>query len=194
MMFGRNKGAAETAKRIPADSVGVEIGVWKGDTARLFLKRGLKHLHLVDPWSVEAYRGTGEFGGFVDFLNRYTPLVGSDDPEQFQTYYDIVAEHVKNRFSIEPVTIHRMPSSQFWMYTHSSRDKFDWCYLDGSHAYAEVMNDLMCAGQRVRGSIFGDDYGTKHGVTQAVNDYVDQSGKHLQIFGGDQYEIRDAPF
>jgi len=193
MMFGKNKGARETAKRIPPGSVGVEIGVWRGASAALFLRRRLAHLHLVDPWSVDVYRKTGEFGGFMDFLNRYTPLVGSADPDDFQAYYDTLAEAVARRFRGQPVTIHRKTSRDFFVEHLGGAPPFDWAYLDGSHSYVEVMNDLICAGQVCRGSVFGDDYGNKPGVTRAVDDYVQQRGCFLDVFADNQYEISDAP-
>jgi len=194
MMFGRNKGARETAKRIQPGTTGLEIGVWKGDSAAQFLKRGVLNLHLVDPWSADAYRYTGEFGMFGEFLERYKSLVGSDDEQAFQAFYDSVAKTVERRFKNDPVTIHRTTSREFFNRNLGLTSQFDWVYLDGSHAYAEVMNDLVCAGQITDGSIFGDDYGNKPGVTMAVNDYVEQRGCQIQVFGGNQYEVRDAPF
>lgn len=193
MMFGRNKGAKMTADRIVPGTVGVEIGVWKGDTADLFLSRGIKHLHLVDPWCVGAYKATAEFGGFTNYLARYQKLVGSDDPRAFQNYYDGVANTVARRFKHSPVTIHRQTSREFFAEHIPGPPQFDWVYLDGSHAYAEVMNDLICAGQVSKGPIYGDDYGNKSGVTKAVNDYVDQRGCNIQVYGGNQYELTDAP-
>ena len=54
MMLGKNVGSEETWKRIPFNSVGVEIGVWKGDSSEKFLRKA-SHLHLVDQWSPIAY-------------------------------------------------------------------------------------------------------------------------------------------
>lgn len=193
MMFGRNKGAKATAARIPPGSVGIEIGVWKGDSAARFLRRDLAHLHLVDPWSVDAYKQTGEFGDYLGFLNRYMPLVGSNNEAAYQVFYDDIARAVAWRFRKAPVTIHRTTSAEFFKQHIGGAPSFDWVYLDGSHAYFNVMDDLICAGQVCRGSIFGDDYGNKPGVTQAVDDYVAQRGCFLDVFAGNQYEISDAP-
>lgn len=44
-----NPGASIVAKLLPKNSVGVEIGVWRGDSSVEFLER-CSHLHLVDPW------------------------------------------------------------------------------------------------------------------------------------------------
>jgi len=44
-----NPGANLIVPHLPVGSVGVEIGVWKGDSSALFLKRA-GHLYLVDPW------------------------------------------------------------------------------------------------------------------------------------------------
>ncbi len=185
MMRGRNKGATETAKRIPSASVGVEIGVWRGDSSELFLQRAA-HLHLVDPWAVNPYRSSDEFGGYDKYIERYSDIVGSADPRQFQAYYDEVAAGVAKRFAGKPsVSIHRMTSECFF-------DTFDydvdWVYIDGLHSFEGCLSDLHGAMEIVRpgGYIFGDDYGNRRGVTDAVRSL----GVPFNVFGGNQYEIR----
>ena len=79
MMFGKNPGTDKTATLIPEGSIGAELGVWKGDSSAKFIKRA-KHIHLVDSWTVEAYQGSDEHGGYDAYLNRYSELVGSDNP------------------------------------------------------------------------------------------------------------------
>lgn len=187
MMFGKNKGAALTAERIPIDSVGVEIGVWRGDSSALFLKRA-KHLHLVDPWSVEAYESSDEFGDYAAYLNRYSKLVGSNKPEQFQKFYDGIYNSVKKRFRGCPVTIHRQTSAGFFA---GFRTSVDWVYIDGLHSFEGCQGDLVCALGFIKpgGSIFGDDYGNKLGVTKAVDHFAKQTGLPVDHFDN-QYQIR----
>ncbi len=184
MMFGKNLGAVETAKRIPIGSVGVEIGVWRGDSTALFLERA-SHVHLVDPWSVTAYEESDEFGDYSAYLKRYSALVGSDDPLKFQQYYDGVYESVRARFTAAQATIHRCTSAQFF---GSFSGPVDWVYIDGSHRYEDCLTDLRCASRIVRrgGLIFGDDFVNKPGVTQAVLDF----NRMYWVFGGNQYVIQ----
>ena len=183
MMFGKNLGAVETAKRIPVGSVGVEIGVWRGDSTALFLERA-SHVHLVDPWAVTAYEDSDEFGDYYSYLQRYSKLVGSPDPRKFQQYYDAVYDCVRARFG-DLVTIHRCKSEDFFK---RFSGLVDWVYIDGSHSFEGCNDDLHSALSIVRpgGFIFGDDYVNKPGVTEAVNGF----GRQFEVFGGNQYQIK----
>ena len=183
MMFGRNPGAKETAKRIPKGSTGVEIGVWRGESSALFLQHA-RHLHLVDPWSVEPYQG----GDYQEYLNRYAKIVGAADPAQFQKYYDGVCQQVRQRFKGQAATIHRCTSAIFFAGFNQS---VDWVYIDGLHTLDGCLADLYGALDivKVDGSIFGDDYGNKPGVTQAVDKFKQDTGLAVDHFGN-QYQIQ----
>jgi hypothetical protein len=180
MMLGVNCGSREIAARLPLGSVGVEIGVWRGDSSEMFLKRA-SHLHLVDPWAVTAYEGDSAY------IDRYTGLVGSKDPKAFQALYNTVYEDVRERFRECPVTIHRCTSAQFFA---EFLGTVDWVYIDGLHSFEGCLADLRGALRIVRGSIFGDDYGNKPGVMAAVDAFIAETGLTAEVFGGNQYEIR----
>src|SRR5690606_39242237 len=156
MMLGANKGSDETWKRIPNDSIGVEIGVWKGETSEKFLRK-CRRLHLVDPWSIEAYEDSDEFGDYLGYINRYSSLVGSTKLEDFQKYYDSVYESVKSKFMNAPVTIHRCTSDIFFK---NFEGQVDWVYIDGLHSFDGCLSDLRNSLNIVKpgGYIFGDDY------------------------------------
>lgn len=188
MMFGTNAGSNETWKRIPENSVGVELGVWKGDSSAKFLQRA-KHLHLVDPWSVVAYEDSDEFGDYEGYLSRYSKLVGSRDPEDFQKYYDRIAESVAERFKFFPITIHRCTTDQFFQLF---AEQVDWVYVDALHSFDGCLNDLRNSLKIVRpgGLILGDDYGNKEGVVRAVDAFIAETGLTLNNFHANQYEIR----
>ena len=185
MMFGRNRGAEAVCGLIPKGSVGVEIGVWKGDSSELFLQRA-GHLHLVDPWSVDAYRGSVEFGGFDGYLSRYKQIVGSDRPEAFQDYYDRIHDSVVKRFEGRPVTIHRCTSEKFFT---NFPGPVDWVYVDGGHSKEVCYHDLIGAIRISNRYVFGDDYGTKPGVTEAVDSIVSSLDVPFKVFAGDQFRL-----
>ena len=44
MMFGKNPGTDKTWIRIPKDSIGAELGVWRGDSSVKFLNLSLIHI------------------------------------------------------------------------------------------------------------------------------------------------------
>jgi len=188
MMFGKNPGTNETWKRIPNGSIGVELGVWKGDSSEKFLQRA-KHLHLVDPWSVVAYEDSDEFGNYEGYLDRYSKLVGSRNPKDFQKYYDDIAESVQLKFKNNPVTIHRMTTDEFF---DTFEGQVDWVYVDALHNFEGCLSDLRNSLKiiKVGGVIFGDDYGNKPGVIKAVDAFIAETGLTLETFSTNQYEIK----
>lgn len=191
MMFSSNKESHQTAKRIPFGSVGVEIGVWRGESSKLFLEQA-SHLHMVDPWSIEPYRLSPEHGGFNGYLKRYGKMVGESShgraatEGRFQAYYDNIYHQVVKDFQGRPVTIHRCTSDDFFA---SITEPVDWFYIDGSHTHDGCLADLRNSMSWAKYAIFGDDYLTKPGVTTAVNAFVKENGLDLAVFGNNQYMI-----
>ena len=187
MMYGRNKDSEETWKRIPENTVGIEIGVWKGGSSEKFLRRA-QHLHLVDAWSPIAYENSDEHGTYDNYLDRYAELVGSRNPADFQQFYDSIYQGVVDKFSNKPVTIHRMNSRDFFK---TFNQQVDWVYIDADHSYEGCLFDLESSLRVVRpgGIIFGDDYTNKPGVRRAVGEFISRTGLPFDNFYGTQYEI-----
>jgi len=177
MMAGKNIGSRIVAERIPQGSVGVEIGVWRGDSSALFLERA-GYLHLVDPWAPEPYTN------MHDYLARYQHIVRGSTVADFRAYYAGIYADVCARFKGKPVSIHRCISSEFFA---TFAEHVDWVYIDGSHEYSDVLADLKGAAKIVKpgGWIYGDDYGNKDGVIQAVDEYAPQR----EVLGMNQYAI-----
>lgn len=188
MMFGTNPGGKETAKRIPEGSVGVELGVWKGKSSEIFIQRAA-HLHLVDPWSVTAYEDSDEFGDYEGYLSRYSKLVGSKDPADFQKFYNKIANSVALKFKDCPVTIHRCTTDDFF---DKFNEKVDWVYIDALHNFEGCLSDLRKSRNIIKpgGAIFGDDYGNKPGVVKAVDVFIAESDLILNNFFHTQFEIK----
>lgn len=188
-MLGKNIYSDETWKRIPENSIGVEMGVWRGDTSEKFLRRA-KHVHLVDPWSAVAYEDSDEFGDYQGYLDRYSKIVGSNKPEDFQKYYNNIAESVSRRFANNPVTIHRCTTNEFFK---NFEEFVDWVYIDALHSFEGCLSDLRNSLKIVKtgGTIFGDDYyKNKPGVIKAVDAFIAETGLTLNIFNTTQYEIK----
>lgn len=188
MMFGINPFSSATAKKIVRGTVGVELGVWKGNTSAIFLKKA-KHLHLVDTWSIQPYQVNEET--WDRYINRYKEQVGGDTPEDFQRYYDDVHNSVVERFSSSDVTIHRKSTRDFFA---DFNEKVDWIYVDAAHDEEGVYLDLVdsynylkqCGGK----VIYGDDYGNKPGVTAGVNKFAKEYNIAVDNFYQNQYEIK----
>lgn len=191
MMFGRNDGIGLVVDDIPKGTVGVEIGVWRGESSERLLEKA-SFLHLVDPWTPVVYEDSDEFGDYQEYLKRYSKLVGSEDPDDFKEYYDKVYRTVCRRFDGKPVTIHRTTSARFFA---DFEEKVDWVYIDGAHSLEGCLNDLIGA-VCMKGvsaydlTIYGDDFLTKPGVTRAVRDFLDMiPTAKFEHLGRRQYKI-----
>ena len=187
-MVGGNPFAEKTMWRIPKDSIGAELGVWKGDSSKLFLKRA-KLLHLVDSWSIAPYSESDEHGNYEAYIQRYKKIVGSKDPKDFQKYYDKIYEGVVNRFKGQPVNIHRCTTTDFF---ERNKDlQLDWVYVDAAHSYEGCLKDLYGSLNIVKkgGFIFGDDYTNKTGVNKAVKQFVKETGLKFDNFYNNQFQI-----
>lgn len=188
-MLGDNPGAKATWQRIPKNSVGVELGVWKGNSSVLFLKRA-KHLHLVDSYSPAPFQKSYDDQYLKKWYNKYSQLVGGNTEADFKNYYNNLYEKVKKRFSNKPVTLHRKTTEDFFQ---TFNEKVDWIYVDADHGFEGCLQDLRNSIKIVKkgGYIFGDDYSdAKPGVKKAVDTFINETGLFLNNFYMDQFEIK----
>ena len=190
-MIGDNTGAQKvTWKKIPKNSLGAEIGVWRGKSTKMFLKRNPKHLHLVDPWNKD-WTDSLDPNKLNWALERYSELVGSKNLSDWDDYYDKVhSKVVKTYGKLKNVTIHRQKSVE-WMKEYSG-EKLDWIYIDGDHSYEGCLADLeTCLSiMKPKGIIFADDYKNgKLGVMKAIDEFVEKHNFKLQVFRNYQVQI-----
>lgn len=170
MMKGKNKTVVKTIDLIPKNTIGAELGVWKGNSSLQFLTKA-KFLHMVDSWSVIAYEESDEHGNYEGYLDRYKKIVGSNNPKDFQKFYDNIFEEVTEKFKDKPVTIHRKTTQEWFKNFH---EKIDWIYVDANHSYKDALNDLRESFKRIKsgGILFADDFSSqKPGVKKAVEDF-----------------------
>lgn len=153
---------------LPKESIGAEVGVYKGDYSDAILSIVKpRELHLIDPW---------EFQNEEKYADSwYGGNEGGD-----QAHMDSIYHSVKTRFSDQIkkgiVQIHRLPSSS--AAAAFMDDYFDWVYIDGNHLYEYVKSDLENYYQKLRvgGYLACDDYGTpgwwENGVLRAVHEFL----------------------
>ena len=182
----RRDGRDALLKLLPADSVGAEIGVWKGDfSARILRSVRPARLHLIDPWSFrrdDAHQDAW-YGG----------KAAAD-----QAAMDRIHEQVVRRFRKETaagvVEVHRSPSAEAAALFPDGY--FDWVYVDGDHVYEAVRADLDLFDPKMRagGLIAGDDYGQvgwwEDGVTRAVDEFVEARGYEVMSLAANQFVLR----
>lgn len=161
------KGRLKVLSLLPPASIGVEVGVHKGDFSAHILKLVKpKKLFLVDPWKYEP-----------DPRYRNSLYGSQNDKEQLEL--DERYQQVMNRFSNETkagkVTILRQLSAEAAQ--QFDPESLDWVYIDGNHLYEFVKQDLQLYFPKIKpgGFLCGDDYGItgwwEKGVLKAVDEF-----------------------
>lgn len=195
MMGDSNLGVKNILPLIKEGTVGAEIGVWQGTSSEKFLSRKVKKLYLIDTWSISGYVPAsnnitdGTFN-YENYYKKYSKIVGTANPDDFESFYDKIHQSVIDRFAKNPeVVVCRMNSEQ-WSQEYPNA-KLDWIYIDGDHSYTGAMIDLKVALKALKkgGLLLGDDYGNKVGVKQAVDEFVKDNGFKLKLLGDNQFQI-----
>lgn len=154
-------------QQMPQQSVGAEIGVWRGKFSNQILEIVKpKILHLIDPWIFQP-----------NYPDRW---YGGKKAKNHQAMEEIY-EGVVNKFAgRNDVIIHRGLSENIVDLFEDGY--FDWIYIDGNHSYEFVKKDLECFYPKVKaeGWITGDDYnwGQAEGypVKKAVDELIANGG------------------
>ncbi len=163
---------------LPKHSIGVEVGVFKGEFSEVILKLVQPSLLLlVDPWCGRIGSGDkhGENMSYIDG----------------DTFFK---DSICRRFGSNPnVRIARATSAVLAAFPD---DYFDWCYIDGDHSYDGVRFDLNILHRKVRhgGFLLGHDYKTSRfpGVVRAVDEFCKERSTfilHLTDDGCPSYMI-----
>jgi hypothetical protein len=129
---------------ISTGSVGLEIGVWRGEFSE-FLYRSVspKKMYGIDPWAFVPVKPDSWYGGFL---------------AKSQEDMDRLYESTKKRLSILPdYTLIRDYSYNITDYVDPQ--SIDWVYIDGDHDYTAVSKDLLNSYTLIKpgGIITGDD-------------------------------------
>lgn len=176
--FRRQKERYDIIKSyLGSDSVGAEIGVYKGGFGE-FLLSHCKKLYLVDPWyRLKPYWGlVSPENSAVDALINILQVYHSDID---QGRVEVIVDYSTSFLNSLPA------------------GSLDWVYLDASHSYDRTVSELEAATRVIRhgGFLCGDDYDPdpsshQHGVFRAVNEMVAQRQTTLIINEGRQWGIR----
>jgi len=160
-MIKHSKARINLLKSLPKQSVGAEIGVFRGNFSENILKIvNPLRLYLVDPWEYNTELEEG-FGADVCGSQLMMDSIYNEAQQKLCKY--------------STVTIYRM--SSLLAVTQIPYNLLHWVYIDASHLYESVKEDLTVWTDKVKegGYICGDDYGSYPGVTQAVNEWINGS-------------------
>jgi hypothetical protein len=171
---------------LPKQSVGIEIGVHRGDFSAEILERvDPRKLYLIDPWKHE----NGEL--------YQTALYGGRTPEG-QAGMDDRYRNVLARFQVETEngTVVVVRSASNGIVGSFGDGSLDWIYIDGNHLYEFVKQDLELYFPKVKagGFIAGDDFECEgwwgDGVRRAVNEFQHAQPVEVVAIEHNQYIFR----
>ncbi len=155
-------------ERLPKNSYGAEIGVWKGEFAKsLVSSLKPKMLYLIDPWV---------------FINEYPDRWYGGSSAKQQEDMDLIYSNVDDMFSNNKnVKILKILSEEIPNYIKP--DSLDWTYIDGNHSYEFVLKDLNMSFDIVKegGLITGDDLAPNNGVERAIKDFFKEKGNKISL-------------
>ena len=162
---------------LPKNSVGCEIGVWKGEFAeQLVTVLNPKKLYLVDPWLYMPAYPDRWYGGSSAKGQEDMDKIESDVRFKFRKIEEI--EVVKGTF--DDLIAQKQGNLNL-----------DWVYVDGNHSYEYVLSDLENGlVHTVNGGVLaGDDFDAPE-VRQAVIDFASKYKLECQSVDQTQYAIK----
>ena len=154
-------------KRIPVDAnyIGVEVGVWRGDTGKRLLAARENIIHImIDPWKQQGKN------------SRYVKS-GDQTAQNDQETFDKCMEYVRTevgQYGKRAIIIREKSKVAVKQFEDKS---LDYAFIDGEHTYQAVKEDITLWLPKVKkgGWIGGHDYRNLPrfpGVQQAVDEML----------------------
>jgi SAM-dependent methyltransferase len=161
----------------PQESVGAELGVFKGEFTKDILQRVKpRELHLVDVWWTlfgDTYPDWGEYTNYGKLKTRDAMKM---------------AEQVVAESKWQPKVCFHVGNDVEYLETFPDA-YFDWLYIDSSHEYEHTLQELDVANRKTKpnGIIAGDDWNdhidhVHYGVVKAVKEFLAGSNCRLDLF------------
>jgi len=161
-------------RTFPKHSVGVEIGVFRGNFSQVLLQETApRAMYLVDPW---RHQPDAVYRDACNRTNRAFRAIYRKVRRRFARYANV---HIIKAKSLQAVR----------MFDDAS---FDWIYIDGNHAYEAVRDDLTAWWPKVKpgGTFAGHDYVDRKpqfGVKPAVDEFALQHGVLVDVTAEPEY-------
>jgi hypothetical protein len=157
-------------ERLPQNFVFVELGVWKGKSLSYFVIESINRnktgqIHAVDHWLGSAEHQKN--------APSYDPAL--DIPDGLYNIY------LKNIYPIKDyISTHRKSSEE--ASSLFSSKSIDAIFIDASHDYESVYQDLMCWYPKIKmnGTLCGHDYNWPE-VKKAVEEFSQTYGLNISI-------------
>lgn len=152
----------------------IEIGTWLGASALFMAENTDAHILCIDTWL-----GAAEMWDNKADPDRYGALrIEHGTP----TIYEDFLSNILRAGKQEQITPWRVPSNIALRLLNQWGYKPDLVYIDGSHEYADVKQDVSLSAQLFPRIICGDDYHSWLGVKKAVNEWFPDARKEEDGF------------
>lgn len=158
----------------------LEVGTWKGYSASKWLEAAPNSkLYCIDTWlgALEFYTEPMDIRN-LDLIDGYPSV-----------YYTFACNMVHLGFAdrVYPIT---QPSTFAWEYLQKLGMHFDFCYIDASHRYKDVLEDLTNY-YPLANLVAGDDYDwdddVRGNVQKAVNQFAAENNLTVITNGREWY-------
>ena len=178
----------DVLKLLPKESVGAEVGVFKGEFTAHILRTVRPHeLHLIDAWWLMYGEYYPDWGAYTEFGKLKT-----------KDAFEHAQRTVRRLDRRRAATFHIADDLE--CLGHFPDRYFDWVYLDTSHEYAHTKKELAILQRKIKqgGVIVGDDWQPNpshlhHGLCRAVMEWCqsqDWQLIHVDSYG--QWGIREG--
>ena len=152
-------------KILPENSIGAELGVYRGDFSKHIMKVvNPNKLYLIDPWWMLGIKRYPFSIVRQSVVNAYIKVIKYFEDE-------LISGKVVVKVGYD-----------YDILVHFPDDYFDWVYLDASHGYEESKRELEILKHKVKdsGFIAGHDWEPnpnhiQHGLYKAVNEFIENN-------------------
>ncbi|MGI9534281.1 MAG: class I SAM-dependent methyltransferase [Thermodesulfobacteriota bacterium] len=166
----KNRKRSKFLEILPKNSIGVELGVFKGDFSKKILEIVQpEKLYLVDPWWLLGKK-TWRFS----LINRSVISGYVNVVKKFEN--ELVDGKVEIKVGFSKDVLAEFPDNYL-----------DWAYIDSSHFYKETKEELEILKDKVKdqGYISGHDWEPDplkkhHGVYKAVNEFIKENSYDIE--------------
>jgi cephalosporin hydroxylase len=148
----------------------IEVGTWKGGSA-LSMGIVLKELGLdAKIYCVDTWLGAQEFWTTHKETPERNLMLKNGYP---QIYYQFLSNVVHRNMQDIIIPVPSTSATAAKIFKHMGI-KADLVYIDGSHEYEDVVNDIKYYSELLNpgGVMFGDDFGAWADVSRAVEDTI----------------------
>ena len=156
----------ETLKKLIAENnikTVLEIGCFLGKSTKFFVEQGCSVI------SIDTFRGSKDLNNCEEIKKRLPSLY-----EQF--LFNLKESGIENKVQV-------FVGSSMKAFNSPHRLSADLIFIDGSHEYADVKNDIEMWQIRAQRVLCGDDYTDAHpGVRQAVDELLPDANKNQRVW------------